>query len=446
MSMDQNVFNQIALTLARHFEGLYYVELETGNFKEFLPSDTSYALEIPSEGKDFLSLINSNADKYVHPRDLAKVLKFHVMENLREALFKNGACSVTYRLVLGGTITYVRHIIILCDDKKHALCCLENVDAEYKEREEQKKNLRSAEQMARRDDMTGIRNKNAFNEYSQELDQKIRTGKDVQPFGILMCDINDLKHINDTRGHSFGDEMIQLTSHMISGLFKNSPVYRVGGDEFVVALSGSEYEQRESLLDKLREESEGNRAARSGPVVASGLAVYDPERDKTFLSVYERADQQMYENKKELKSRRSMESVWNVAGRGTPYPDERRRRLDILFGALYTVAGEGYIYLNDLRYDYSRWSHSLVEDFGLKTEYMYDAGREWQKYVHPDDIDIYTEAVDLALSDRAEVRPLYYRARRADGTYVLLTTRACILADDKGEPEYFAGIILPQIE
>ena len=125
-------------------------------------------------------------------------------------------------------------------------------------------------------------------------------------------------------------------------------------------------------------------------------------------------------------------------------PDERRRLLDGMFGALYTVAGEGYVYLNDMRYDFSRWSISLVDDFNLESEYMYHADRIWQNYVHPEDLQVYRKAVDTAICGNAQVTPFYYRARMADGTYVMLTTRAFIMSDSDGNPDYFGGIIIPQ--
>ena len=62
--------------------------------------------------------------------------------------------------------------------------------------------------------------------------------------------------------------------------------------------------------------------------------------------------------------------------------------LDSLFGALLTVAGGGYIYLCDLRYDYSRWALSIIDDFGLKSEYMYHADKIWRDYIHPDDLEM----------------------------------------------------------
>ena len=98
----------------------------------------------------------------------------------------------------------------------------------------------------------------------------------------------------------------------------------------------------------------------------------------------------------------------------------------------------------DMKYDFSRWSLSLIDDFGLKSEYMYHADKIWQDYVHPDDLKVYREAVDAALCGNAEVRLIYYRARKADGTYVTLRNRGFVLSDREGKPEYFGGIISPQ--
>lgn len=72
-----------------------------------------------------------------------------------------------------------------------------------------------------------------------------------------------------------------------------------------------------------------------------------------------------------------------------PIPAERKRLLDGLFGALCTIAGEGYVYLNDMRYDFSRWSLTLINDFGMSSEYMYHADLIWQEHIHPEDMKAY---------------------------------------------------------
>ncbi len=87
---------------------------------------------------------------------------------------------------------------------------------------------------------------------------------------------------------------------LISEFFENSPVYRIGGDEFAVILEGGDYGNREKLLTAFDHQSEENQ--RSGKVVvASGMAVFKKESDRKIRDIFERADRQMYLRKSELK-------------------------------------------------------------------------------------------------------------------------------------------------
>ena len=70
-------------------------------------------------------------------------------------------------------------------------------------------------------------------------------------------------------------------------------------------LSGHDFNRRDALLAELRARAEENRHMEGAPVIASGMAVYDPETDRYFSDVFERADREMYENKKNLKSERT---------------------------------------------------------------------------------------------------------------------------------------------
>ena len=444
MRKDPEAYKQVAVTLSTHFDGLYYVDIETGSYVEFVPIALLKEMGLPSRGKNFFKDAVKCAKKCVHPDDLDQALTFLDKEKMLEYLTENDSHAAIYRIVADGEITHLRHVEFLSEDKKHIVFCAKNVEAEYRREEEQKKNLQSAELRARLDDLTGIRNKNAFQEHVKSIESKIEAGENVQPFGIVMCDLNDLKQMNDTRGHSFGDEALQSASRMICDAFKHSPVFRVGGDEFVVVLSGNDYKQREKLLKQFRENSEANRLSRTGPVIASGMAIYHADKNESFDDVFKRADQKMYKNKNKLKSIRLIDDFGKMKDIKDPIPAERRRLLDGFFEAMYTIAGSGYVYLNDMRYDFSRWSLPLVDDFGLASEYMYHADSIWLNYIHPEDADAYRKAIDAVLCNDAEVRQIYYRARKADGTYVLLTTRGFVLTDNKGKPEYFGGIIIPQ--
>ena len=433
---------QIAHSLAKNYENVYYVDLETKEFAVFGNNPIPDGVKFPSSGSDFFDNAIRNADLFIHPDDVKLMKKTYSRDVILKNLEKEGHYTVPFRTLIDGVIEHMRCFFIMCDDRKHIVCCLENIENEIRKSEKKERELQSARRMARMDELTGVRNRNALKEYAAELDGMIKSGKIEHGFAIVMCDINDLKLINDTRGHSFGDEAIQRTGRLISDVYGHSPVFRVGGDEFVAIIKGRDYEQRDELLSMIRKESQENKRLRSGPVIACGMALFDPTRDKDFDSVYNRADSRMYEDKISLKSERITDIYGNRGELDKPITDERKRLLDSMYGALLTVAGGGYVYLNDMKYDYSRWSLPLIDDFGIASEYMYHADRIWFGHIHPDDKAAYREAVEAVFRGDGEVRQLRYRARRQDGKYVWITTRCFILSDSDGKPDYFGGIMI----
>ena len=444
MTIDQSVFSQIATTMTRHFDSLYYVEIKSGNFIQFFPDRSIETVSLPNTGDDFFELARENARKFVHPSDQEALIKMYDKDSILSLLGDSDSYSCICRGLLNGKLTHLRHILLKCDNKTHVICCLENIDDEIREKEEQERNLSSAMRMAHLDGLTGIKNRNAYEETSAGIDRMIAAGTQP-PFGIVMCDLNGLKHINDTQGHNFGDEALQQASHLICNIFKHSPVFRIGGDEFVVIISDQDYDNSDKLFKELRAESISNTVSHSGPTVASGIAKYEPGRDKNFDSVFERADQHMYENKNEIKDGNTVCLPVSKNSENALITAERKRLLDGLFGALYTTAGEGYVFLNDMRYDYSRWSLSLVCDFGLDSLYMYNAGEIWREYIHPDDVEAYDRVLESAFSGHPEVHPIHYRVRRPDGSYIVMSSRAFVLADIDGQPDYFGGIMIPKV-
>ena len=150
------------------------------------------------------------------------------------------------------------------------------------------------------DPLTGVKSKNAFVVEEKRLETSIAEG-DAGNFGVIVCDVNGLKRINDTLGHKAGDEYIKDACKLLCEYFKHSPVFRIGGDEFVVLLKGHDYEARDAILKDINKTFEANIG--SDNVVASlGFADYDPETDKSFHEVFKRADGLMYERKMQLKS------------------------------------------------------------------------------------------------------------------------------------------------
>ena len=167
--------------------------------------------------------------------------------------------------------------------------------------ENSRKELGLVRDMAGRDALTGVRNKLAYSETEKKLDESIASGT-AGSFAIAVLDVNGLKHVNDTQGHQAGDEYIKKAGRMICMYFAHSPVFRTGGDEFTVLLRDRDYEERETILDMFRKESEAHIASKD-VVISIGCTDYDPLKDQHVHSIFERADALMYEHKKQLKSK-----------------------------------------------------------------------------------------------------------------------------------------------
>ena len=165
---------------------------------------------------------------------------------------------------------------------------------------EQKEQLQSAMAMAYRDPLTGVKSKHAYNEAEERMDQRIAEGS-VSEFSIIVFDLNDLKTINDSRGHDIGDEYIKDACKMICTCFKHSPVFRIGGDEFAAILEGEDYANQEELLERFEKQVLMN-LDREKTVVAFGCSRYHAQQDTCMRAVFERADATMYKEKVLLKS------------------------------------------------------------------------------------------------------------------------------------------------
>ena len=160
--------------------------------------------------------------------------------------------------------------------------------------------LRNARDAAMRDALTGVKSKLAYNETEQEMNGRISSGEQ-QPFAIAVCDLNELKAVNDAYGHKAGDQFIREACSVICDHFKHSPVFRVGGDEFVAILQGNDFMSREMLVEEFRARNRG-QVSSGGVVIACGLSEWKTDSRDRLENVFERADNSMYENKKELKT------------------------------------------------------------------------------------------------------------------------------------------------
>ena len=296
-----DVKSGIAQALASDYFLIFYVDTETDRFVEYHATETDRELDIEQGGEDFftVSRVRFLPDVCEEYRDTmyAVIDKDSLLQLLDEA----GSYTLEFRMRLNGVPTYVHMKASRMVDRSdpHIVIGLSNIDSRVRRDQAQARALQQATELVSRDALTGVKSKRAFVEAEMQWDGYIEVDPDIS-FAVAVFDLNGLKKINDTLGHAAGDSYIRAGSAAICSAFHHSPVYRIGGDEFAAILSTSDYDNRAELMARFQAENAA-RAASGGVVVAAGLSEYYPGIDTRFQDVFDRADAEMYENKKALK-------------------------------------------------------------------------------------------------------------------------------------------------
>lgn len=159
--------------------------------------------------------------------------------------------------------------------------------------------------LAYEDGLTGLKNRTSY----QEKIDSIEANK--TPTGVIMMDLNNLKHVNDTFGHEDGDALIINAAKLIKKSFAIpcSDCYRIGGDEFVVLIQDQNDDTKSidircrECISILRQSYCDFNDSNDEPydvIIACGYDIY--ESGKTFKATADVADSLMYEDKRQLKA------------------------------------------------------------------------------------------------------------------------------------------------
>ena len=160
-------------------------------------------------------------------------------------------------------------------------------------------------QIAYSDALTGLSNRASYIECVNHLERQ-REEHDIQGDIIcLMCDLNNLKHINDRLGHSAGDRALIGAAAAMRRAFERDGawLFRLGGDEFCVLMTECLEQDMVSCLEQLKKELEAeSQKAGFAICLASGYSLLNRDREDTIEAALNRADARMYEDKRYQKS------------------------------------------------------------------------------------------------------------------------------------------------
>ncbi|MDH7479230.1 MAG: diguanylate cyclase [Syntrophomonadaceae bacterium] len=262
----------------------------------------------------------------VHPDDRERVAK-----NFKGSFFINGSFQEEYRIICpDGEIRWVSNrASLLRDNQGHALR-IDGLTSDITKRKKAEIDLRQARAeleiriqertrelkrineellneiserkrieaelryISYHDELTGLYNRRYFEMKLQGLESG-----GCSSVGLIICDVDGLKFINDTRGHSAGDHLLKKTVEIIKQCLGEGDVLaRIGGDEFAVLLTDCTRSQVEELIQRIYDLVESyNRQSKDIPIsISLGYAICKkPEMSITRL--YKEADNNMYRTK-----------------------------------------------------------------------------------------------------------------------------------------------------
>ncbi len=286
--------NYIIYTYTNTEEALMHSFENIANGSTILMTISSYSFSTKAEERFLI-------DFYKHSPYTKNIL---FSDNLNTQIIANIINeSSIYRIIPKDLDVYDFELMILdtikVHDQERRLREYQNIleDAVNKRTKELKDINVKLQVLATTDSLTGIKNRRSFFDAAEPMIPYCK--RDKKSFGFLMIDIDHFKKINDTYGHSVGDEAIKIIAHTINTIVRKSDILgRIGGEEFAVALPNTKEDGVLLVANKIRlaienlifEDTNGNSIDLRVSVGASMLKQSDEDID----DLRNRADEALY--------------------------------------------------------------------------------------------------------------------------------------------------------
>lgn len=146
--------------------------------------------------------------------------------------------------------------------------------------------VRKLEALSYSDQLTGAKNRHAMEAFSDSADP-------AKSIGVINCDVLGLKRINDSQGHQAGDQLLIRSFECLREQFSEYPIFRMGGDEFLILCSGIEEEDMKQRADRVRQNMASHKT------LLSLGCVWKPVLGDSLPKLLIKADALMYQEKKQ---------------------------------------------------------------------------------------------------------------------------------------------------
>lgn len=157
------------------------------------------------------------------------------------------------------------------------------------------------ENIALRDELTGLYNRHFLNSIISE--EIIQSNVYNLPLSIALVDLDNFKYVNDDYGHPVGDEVLKMTAETIdNNLDPSHHAIRFGGEEFLLLMPNTKLDEAVVVTENFRKELEGKRHKKAGKITAS-VGVAQLNGESNFNDLYARVDAALYKAKSSGKNK-----------------------------------------------------------------------------------------------------------------------------------------------
>lgn len=236
-------------------KALRELEISEAKYRAIVEDQTELIMRLDAEGN--IDFVNEAFCRYYRmTRDRICQLKFvdlvyendreYVCNSLRTLNMMKSVCNLESRVrMMDGEVRWQQWTHRAIFNRWARLVGYQSVGRDITERRKAEERLQF---LSCHDALTGLYNRFYFEEQMQRVEKNGNT-----PIGLIMCDVDGLKLINDTLGHDKGDVLLKSVAEVLMASFRREDtIARVGGDEFAILLPGTDRKALEKTVNRLR--------------------------------------------------------------------------------------------------------------------------------------------------------------------------------------------------